>query len=140
MDKPTWKIVLLACLWWEVCVGLDLEKGTAFVVAVLLAGLLAMIGAGARIVFGRIRDARAVRLWADHPFVVIAAAVMAVLAVVGAGMLHAPLVVGIILYALPPGLPLLFGWQMSVPTRSARTDAKLGDARTFRRAGFSDER
>jgi hypothetical protein len=140
MDKQTWKIVLLACLWWEVCVGLDLENGTAFVVAILLAGILAMVGAGGRMVFERVRTARAVRLWADHPFVVIAAMVTAALALVGAGIVDGRLLVGAVVYALPPAVPVLFGWRMTLPAGPERTDAKLGSARMFRAAGFSDER
>jgi hypothetical protein len=140
MDKQTWKVVLLACLWWEVCVGLDLEKGTAFVVAILLAGLLAMVGAGGRMLFERVRTARAVRLWADHPFVVIGATVTAALALVGVGTVDGRLLVGAVVYGLPPAVPVFFGWRMTLPVGPERADAKLGNARMFRAAGFSDER
>jgi len=59
---------------------------------------------------------------------------------VGVGMVDARLLVGAVVYALPPGIPLLFGWRMTLPAGPERTDAKLGSARMFRAAGFSDER
>lgn len=140
MDKQMWKLVLLACLWCEVCIGLDLDKGTAFVVTIPLAGVLAMLGAGARMVFERLRTSPFVRMWADHPFVVIAVIVAIALGVCGLGLIDPRWLVAAAVYGLPPGLPVLFGWRMTLPAGPERADAKLGSAGMFRAAGFSDER
>jgi hypothetical protein len=140
MDKQSWKCVLLACLWWEVCVGLDLEKGTAFFVTIVLMGGLAMIGAGCRMIVDHFRHASGLALWADHPFVVVTTLVGVALLVTTAAMFAAPAFMALVLYGAPPAVPLLFGWHMSMPVATGRTDARFGDAKTFRSAGYSDER
>lgn len=43
-------------------------------------------------------------------------------------------------YALLPGLPFAFGWQMAELAKRARFDAKVGDEESFREAGMSEER
>jgi len=43
-------------------------------------------------------------------------------------------------YAALPGLPFWTGWQLAQGAGPTRPDAKFGDARTFRDAGFSEDR
>jgi len=123
-------------LWWLVP---SVFQALPLVADLMIVLALALLGARCRFLFERRRLRRGPLVAPEYAGMLVAAVLGALL--VGMWLVaHWGSVWPLIGYALLPGLPFSFGWRMAPLAAARRPDARVGDAKTFRDAGLSEER
>jgi hypothetical protein len=102
-------------------------------------GLIALAGAASRRAFERERLRHGKNTWRVHSVAVVVALLGAVALGMGAS-LHWYSLWPLAGYGLLLYLPFGVGWRMVPLIQDARVDARMGEAKSFRAAGYSDER